>query len=183
MQTTKIDYQNNPEYRRSVNSPYTGSHRKPSSQSVEFSEYAATRASGRRGWRTVALSCGLILSLMGCVNDDPSEQMQYSQGECSAASSEAACTDDNDCQVGEACEDGTCIVHECDDQTDSEHPVGNECGVDADCAAGQECEHGFCVSDTDTGEDEHPVGNECGVDADCAAGQECEHGLCVADNG
>ena len=80
------------------------------------------------------------------------------------------CTRDNDCRMGEMCEDGDCV----------DAPEELECESDGDCSSGEECIGGECFrEDEPTPPPEPEPEPECTIDSDCPAGQECTSEECV----
>jgi hypothetical protein len=70
------------------------------------------------------------------------------------------CAVDEDCALGQTCEDEQC------------EGVALDCVVDVDCDGTQICEEGACVE---------PPEPECVVDGDCADDEVCTDGSCVED--
>ncbi|MFT5429923.1 MAG: 5'-nucleotidase/UDP-sugar diphosphatase [Myxococcota bacterium] len=88
----------------------------------------------------------------------------------------ARCDIDDDCAVGEACEDRRCI------------PKRTECLIDSMCEAGQECRFGYCRAPVAC--DANCAGDcingtcqtqcsACGDDDDCPGDMACNRDLCV----
>ena len=84
------------------------------------------------------------------------------------------CETDDDCGVGERCQDGLCEPW-CDEDGDCpegllclDNLCAEGCHTDADCDEGEICEDDACV-----------VG--CATDADCGPQESCEDGVCVSD--
>lgn len=109
----------------------------------------------------------LLIALAGCERDT---------GE---AADEAACADSSQCEVGEGCVDGACVVAECFSSADCAlgticyediYTCVDGCEADIDCFAGQSCsEAGTCEEDPET----------CTSSViDCGIGEACEQGSC-----
>jgi len=81
-----------------------------------------------------------------------------------------ACTDDTECDTGDACDpqSGLCIV----DSDSGDVAVGADCQDDGDCDSGDFCtDQGVCAADPDTTDGD--TGADCGADDECSSG-ECD---------
>lgn len=79
-------------------------------------------------------------------------------GACLVAVEPTPCTRVSDCPEGIVCLDGRCVAGE----------VGDPCGTATDCAAGP-CVDGWCAT-------------ECGSDAECPPSYSCASGVCASES-
>ena len=76
----------------------------------------------------------------------------------SAVSLAGACNNDNGCDTGQVCENGSCS-----------RTIGT-CTKSADCGSTEVCQDGSCVPNV--------TPKACKQDADCTNGQTCQSGTC-----
>lgn len=119
----------------------------------------------------VAWAC--VNGLSGCTELSETDCTLQNQtcfaGLCIAGTVDPDCTTDLDCEVGETCEDGTCVA--------STEP---DCTTSLDCLDGQECVNGTCVNGGGGGGDNSCVGicgsqapGGCWCDSSCVNYDDC----------
>ncbi|MDE0882800.1 MAG: hypothetical protein OSB21_09410, partial [Myxococcota bacterium] len=153
--------------------------------------------------------CGTHGSI--CVCRDADGAVVNDAVSCSGCECEVGCRTEGDCELGERCMDGVCIVPECIEDAecgpgmrcDEEICVPDPCEDSSDCADGEYCHEGDCHPQlTNCSACDEAVVNQCGEVDDggpqfchlgrcrwlecddqhpCCDGETCDGGDCVAD--
>ena len=101
-----------------------------------------------RSWATLPICVALIAAMSACAGDDPAY-----------VNTEATCASDDECPLGERCDDSTCVAGEGDAGTqdtgaaadvsgqDTADPMdtGEQPGVGAPCDDAEDCPSGYCI--------------------------------------
>jgi len=127
-----------------------------------------------------AIKVGGLASCVFCTRDNDCRMGEMCEdGDCVDAPEELECESDGDCSSGEECIGGECFRE--DEPTPPPEPEPElECESDGDCSSGEECIGGECFrEDEPTPPPEPEPEPECTIDSDCPAGQECTSEECV----
>jgi len=132
----------------------------------------------------VGLNAHCHLTHAKAAEEDPDGMCgNASPGSLVCVDPEPDCAVDEDCPLGQTCDEGFCggDAVECLSAEDCEgellcedgacvEPPAPECAVDGDCEAGEVCTDGTCV--------EYVPPPECINSGDCETGEMCEDGAC-----
>jgi hypothetical protein len=142
----------------------------------------------------LALALVLAAPLAGCrseqrVCDEETGVCYYCDGlGCREVGDGRQCSGDDDCEVGEYCSAGACIVEGAVCQFNHECGAGrvcldggctDGCAVDDDCTGdGQVCVSGACRCESEPCDIDDTPRPFCLSDAECAQGHPCVGGIC-----